>query len=314
MGIIKAAAGSIGGVMADQWLEAYSCDSLPEGVLAMRAQKKLSERSSNTKGEENVISDGSAIIVNAGQCALAIDKGQVTGVYDTPGVNIYHSDRSASIFHKGGLKGVLKQSFDRFSYGGIAAVYQIIMFIDVREHMGNPFSLDMPINLTDRNTGLSFDAALTVGGMYSFCIEKPEIFYKKVCGNSTGMVFIKDIMPQISAEFCMLLRQAVAAMCQEGTTAYDIGMHADRIAEQAAAQVNETWIEQRGFAISSIGIDTLMLKDKDKNLLQSVQMAKALTDPKLAAATLTGAAAQAMQSAALNPGRREPIKVTFSRQ
>ena len=78
MGIFKAARGSVSGVLADSWLESYSCAALPAGVLAQRASKQTSDRSSNTKGEENVISDSSTIIVNAGQCALAIDKGEVT--------------------------------------------------------------------------------------------------------------------------------------------------------------------------------------------------------------------------------------------
>lgn len=120
MGIIKAATGSVGGVMADQWLEVYTCNSIPERYLSVRAEKKTGERSSNTKGEENVISDGSTVIVHPGQCALAIDKGKVTGVFDQPGENVYHTDRSPSIFHKGGLKGVLRQSFDRFGYGGLS--------------------------------------------------------------------------------------------------------------------------------------------------------------------------------------------------
>ena len=311
MGVIKAAAGSLGGVLADEWLEVYSCDSLPEGVLAQRAEKKSGKRSSNTKGEENVISDGSMVIVSAGQCALSIDKGEVTGVYDTPGENTYRSSRSPSIFRKGGVKGVLKQSFDRFGYGGVAAVYQAIVYLDIREHMSNPCSLSLPIRVKDKNTGLDFDAALTVSGMFSFRIVKPAVFYKKLCGCSTGTVYLKDIVPHITAEFIMTLITAIGKTFHEGTTAYDIGMSANAIADEAAALLNEEWIEQRGFVIASIGIDSISLTQQDKNLLQSVQLAKALTDPTLSAATIAAAQAQAMQDAAKR-GRREPIRVTFN--
>ena len=130
MGIIKAATGSVGGVMADQWLEVFTCDSMPVDVLAMRGVRKSGDRSANVKGEKEVISDGSTIIVSDGQCAIAVDRGEIIGVYDTPGENTFHSDRSKSIFHKGGLKGIAKQSWERFGYGGVAAVYQIIMYLD----------------------------------------------------------------------------------------------------------------------------------------------------------------------------------------
>ena len=89
MGIIKAFTGATGGVMADQWLEMYYCDSIPAGILAVRGQKRVSERSSNTKGNENVISDGSIIVVNEGQSALAVQQGKVIGCYTQPGEHIF---------------------------------------------------------------------------------------------------------------------------------------------------------------------------------------------------------------------------------
>lgn len=303
MGIIKAATGSVSGVMADQWLEVYACDSMPAGVLAMRGVKKTGGRSANTKGEENVISDGSTIIVNVGQCALAIDKGQITGCYDQPGENTYRSDRSKSIFAKGGLKGVLKQSFDRFGYGGVAAVYQSIMFLDVREHMGNEFRVSRAIHLKDRNTDLSVDATVTISGVFSFTITDPVTFYRKVCANSTGTVHIAQILPQITAELNMVLMGALAKLCEKGISAYEIGLCSFELTDKAAEMIDEEWTALRGFSLTSIGIDGISITKGDKNLLQSVQLAKALTDPRLAAATLAAAQSQAMQYAAKNRGR-----------
>ena len=313
MGIFKAAAGSVGGVMADQWLECYFCDALPEGVLAMRAEKKVSERSSNTKGEENCISDGSLIIVNAGQCAIAIDRGEIIGVYSEQGQNIYHSDRSPSLFHGGGLKGVFRQSMDRFGYGGVAAVYQIIMFLDVREHLGNAFSVRIPMNIRDTAKLVSIDAEVTLSGMFSFHIADPATFYKKVCGNSYSTVMTSTALKQITAELEMLLRQALAKECaREGMNAYDLSLSADSIIGNVGEEVNEQWVRLRGFKFSSIAIDSIDISHHDRSLLQSVEYAKALTDPTLAAATLVGAQAQAMQSAAKNTGFVKPT--SFKRE
>ena len=300
MGIFKAAAGSVGGTLADQWLEIYSCGSFPQNMLAQRAVKKTGARSSNTKGEENVISDGSTVIVHDGQCALAIDKGEVIGVYDTPGENTYHSTRTGSVFHKGGLKSIAKQSFERFGYGGVAAIYQIIMYLDLKEHMSNPFAVKVPINLTERNTGASIDAMITLSGMFSFRIADPVTFYKKVCGNSTATVMTSTVLPQLTTELNAVLRRALAKHCTEGTSAYVLSIKADEIISSAEEIINEQWIKERGFVICSIGIESISLTQGDKDLLQSLQYAKALTDPKLAAATLVGAQAQAMQNASKN--------------
>ena len=67
MGLIKAGVGSVGGVLADQWKEYFYCDSLDANVLAVKGQKRTSKRSSNTKGNENIISTGSVVAVNEGQ-------------------------------------------------------------------------------------------------------------------------------------------------------------------------------------------------------------------------------------------------------
>ena len=77
MGLIKAALGSFGGVMADQWKEYFYCEAIPENVLAVKGQKKTSKRSSNTKGDENIITNGSVIAVADGQCMLIVDQGKI---------------------------------------------------------------------------------------------------------------------------------------------------------------------------------------------------------------------------------------------
>ena len=304
MGIFKAAAGSVGGTLADQWLEVYSCDGFPQGILACRAQKKTSERSANTKGEENLISDGSVVFVHDGQCALAIDKGKVIWSSDTPGENIFHSDRTGSIFHKGGLKSIAKQSFERFGYGGVAAIYQIIMYLDMKEHMGNPFEVRVPIHLTERNTCASIDATITMSGMFSFRIADPVVFYKKLCGNTTAEVPVSAVIPQMQTELAAVLRQSLAQRCREGVSAYELSVYGDVLIEKARAMIDKQWIEERGYTLTSIGIDNISLTKGDKDLLQSIEYAKALTDPRLAAVTLVGAQAQAMQDAAKSAAER----------
>ena len=77
MGLLKAALGSVGGVFADQWKEYFYCDSMPENVLVTKGRKRTGSRSSNTKGSDNIISNGSVIAVNEGQCMMIVEQGKI---------------------------------------------------------------------------------------------------------------------------------------------------------------------------------------------------------------------------------------------
>lgn len=85
MGLIKAALGSVGGVMADQWKEFFYCEAIPENVLVTKGQKKTTRRSSNTRGDESIITNGSIIAVADGQCMLIVDQGKVVDLCAEPG-------------------------------------------------------------------------------------------------------------------------------------------------------------------------------------------------------------------------------------
>ena len=80
MGLIKASTGAIGGTLADQWKEFFSCDSLPNDVIVTKGVKKTSNRSSNTHGSTNVISSGSIFVVASGQCAIVVEQGKVIDI------------------------------------------------------------------------------------------------------------------------------------------------------------------------------------------------------------------------------------------
>ena len=80
MGLIKAISGAVGGVLADQWKEYFYCEAIPANVLATKGQKRVSGRSSNTKGEDNIISNGSVIAIADGQCMCIVEQGKVVDI------------------------------------------------------------------------------------------------------------------------------------------------------------------------------------------------------------------------------------------
>ena len=300
MGIIKAAGNSIGGVLADQWLEVYYCDSIPQGILAVRGQKRVAENSSNTKGEDNVITDGSTVIVNEGQCAIALDKGEITGVYKTAGEHIYHSENSKSIFHRGGLRSVAKQSFERFSYGGDAPVYQVIMYLDIKEHMNNDLKMSAYFTFNDTQTDALIDVTLNISGVFSFKISDPSVFYKKICGNASHTMKVADVIHIMTEELKSSVLTVLGQYCREGVSAYDIISDIDGITAALKDALDEKWSATRGFEIVSIAFDSIVFDSKDKGLIQDVERAKALRDPVMAASRQVDAYTKAMEYAARN--------------
>ena len=301
MGIFKAASGSVGGVMADQWREIFICDSMPADVLAVRGVRKTGERSANTKGDSEVITDGSMIIVGDGQCAISVDKGAVTGVYDKPGENTYHSDRSKSVLSGGGLKSVFKQSWERFGYGGVAPAYQIIMYIDLKEHHSNPFSVTRAVNIKDRGGLTEMDLSVSMSGMFSFRVCDPAAFYRNICGNANGTVKVSAVLPQLRAELGDGLGVAMASLCADkAISPTDISTRIDELSGDLAAALTEKWTALRGFAVVSLAIDEVSLAPADMHMLQELERNKAFTDPTMAAAHLVGAQGEAMQAAAKN--------------
>ena len=98
MGLIKAGLGAVGGVLADQWKEFFYCEAMDKEVMVTKGQKRISGRSSNTKGNDNIISNGSGIAVADGQCMIIVDQGRVVEVCAEPGEFTYDASTEPSIF------------------------------------------------------------------------------------------------------------------------------------------------------------------------------------------------------------------------
>ena len=148
MGLIKAALGSVGGVMADQWKEYFYCEAMPENVMAVKGQKRTSGRSSNTKGSDNVISNGSVIAVADGQCMMIVDQGRIIEVCAEPGEFTYDMSTEPSLFTgelKGSIRAVIDSMTNRFTFGGEAPKDQRVYYFNTKELMGNKYGTPSPV-------------------------------------------------------------------------------------------------------------------------------------------------------------------------
>ena len=144
MGLIKAGVGSLGGTLADQWKEFFYCDALSPEVLAVKGQKRVSGRSSNTKGSDNIISNGSVIAVADGQCMMIVEQGKVVEFCAEPGQFVFDTSTEPSIFTGSFGKSLLdtfKTVGRRFTFGGDTGKDQRVYYFNTKEIVDNKFEI-----------------------------------------------------------------------------------------------------------------------------------------------------------------------------
>jgi len=305
MGLIKALAGAAGGALADQWLEFFVCESLEADVLAAKGQKKSSKRSSNTKGEDNIISNGSGIVVNKGQAALIIDNGRIAEVCAEEGRYTFDQSTEPSVFYGGlgkGLVEAFKNIGDRFKYGGQPGKEQRIYYFNTKEIMGNKYGTPSPIPylIVDPNINLRLTISLRANGEYSYHIMNPMAFYANVTGNVED-VFTRDkIDSQLKSEIITVLGPSLAKL-GAGLEYHMISAQTDKLAELLNEALTAKWKEGRGIEIVNFGI-TCTATEEDENRIKQLQTAAVMRDPTMAAASLVNAQSDAMRTAAGNTG------------
>ena len=206
MGLIAAGLGALNGVLADQWKEFFYCDSLDKEMLMVKGQKRISGRSSNTKGNDNIISNGSVIAVADGQCMIIVDQGKIAEVCAEPGEFIYNNSTEPSIF-TGKLGTSIKETFKqigrRFTFGGDPGKDQRVYYINTKEILDNKFGTPTPIpfRVVDRNIRLDIDVSVRCSGIYSYRIADPLLFYANVCSNVERDYRRSEIDSQLKTEF-----------------------------------------------------------------------------------------------------------------
>ncbi|MGN0321648.1 MAG: SPFH domain-containing protein [Oliverpabstia sp.] len=306
MGLIKAIKGAAGGVMADQWKEYIYCNSLDADVLAARGQKKISGRSSNTKGADNIISNGSVIAINEGQCMMIVEQGKVVDVCAEPGEYTYDMSSEPSLFC-GNLSESIGEIFSnigkRFTFGGEAPKDQRVYYFNTKELIGNKYGTPNPIpfRVVDYNIGLDMDISIRCFGEYSYRITNPILFYTNVCGN-VDYIFTRDkIDMQLKSELLTALQPAFARISGMGIRYSALPGHTQELAQALNEVLSAKWSNLRGIEIVSVGVSSVKALDEDEAMIKELQRNAVFRNPNMAAAHLTGAQASAMQAAASNP-------------
>ena len=309
MGLIHAIAGAAGGVLADSWREFFYCDAdvLNENTLAAKGQKRTSDRgrSSNIRGESNIISDGSIIAVNDGQCMIIVESGEIVDVCAEPGQFVYDQSTEPSLFY-GSLGDTIKATFEqigkRFTFGGDTGKDQRVYFFNTKEIYGNKYGTSSPIpfRIVDANLGLDLDAKVRMNGEYSYRLVDPLIFYKNVCGNIEEPYTRDRLDSQMKSELLTALQPALARISEMGVRYSAVPAHTKELADFLNDELTKEWREQRGIQVEKFGVNSITLPEEIEKQISDRQMAQTMVNPNQAAAVMTNAAANAMQDAANN--------------
>lgn len=305
MGLIRAALGAISGTLADQWKEFFYCDSLNQDILMTRGQKQIGGRSSNTSGNDNIISNGSGIAVADGQCMLIVEQGKVVEVCAEPGEYVYDTSTEPSIF-SGSLGDSILETFRtigrRFAYGGNTGKDQRVYYINTKELIGNKFGTPNPVpfRVVDRNIGLDIDVSVRCFGLYSYKITNPLLFYTNVCGNVEREYTREELDGQLKAEFISALQPAFARISEMQVRPNALPAHTQELSACMNEALTDKWSRLRGLSVVSVAIHSVTLPDEDADMIRDVQQMAILRDPAMAAAQLTQAQAEAMRAAASN--------------
>ena len=305
MGLIKAAMAAAGSTLADQWKEFFYCDALSSDVMVVKGQKRIGGKSSNTKGSDNIISQGSGIAVADGQCMIIVEQGKIVEFASEPGEYTFDSSTEPSIF-AGNLSNAILASFDtfaiRFTYGGSTGKDQRVYYFNTKELMDNKFGTPNPVpfRVVDSRIGLDIDVSLRCSGVYSYKIADPILFYTNVCGNISNVFTRDEIEKQLKTEFLSALQPALAKLSALEIRPNQIISHNTELENAMNEALSRKWAATRGLQIVSIALGSVTLPDEDAEMIKTMQRNAALTNPNMAGATLVAAQADAMKAAAGN--------------
>ena len=305
MGLIKAALGSFNSVLADQWKEYFYCDSMSADVLVTKGQKRTGKRSANTKGSDNIITSGSVIAVNEGQCMMIVDQGAIVEFASEAGEYTWDASTEPTIFCGDMFEG-LKDSWNtmkrRFTFGADTGKDQRVYFFNTKELIGNKYGTPSPVpfRVVDANIGLDMDVSIRCNGEYSYKISDPMLFYKNVCGNVQADYTRQQLDSQLKSEFLTALQPAFAKISAKGIRYSALPGHTYELAEAMNSVLSAKWSELRGICVVSMGVNSVNASPEDEATIKELQKTAVFRNTNMAAAYMVGAQGEAMKAAAAN--------------
>jgi membrane protease subunit (stomatin/prohibitin family) len=295
MGLIKATVGAVGSTLHDQWKEALRCDEMGNDILMKKVTTK-----------NGVISNGSAIIVGPGQCAIIFDNGRVIDATAEEGYYKFDTSSTPSLF-EGEFKGMFKEMWQRFTFNGASAKQQAVFFFNIKEIINNKFGTPAPVMYDDwshaipnQMTGETIPLSVFIKcfGTYTFKIINPATFMNEIAGMSDE--YRKDeLLEQMRSEVMDSFEKVLNQLgCVNKIPVRSLPSQKDKVKEIMAEGNYDEAIQKRGISIIGFNIESVSLDDESQEKINNYELS---SNAYIQQGTMVGAYAQSMKDAANNP-------------
>ncbi len=309
MGLIKTFFGSLGnavgssatGVISDQWVDYIKCEPMPNHVLARKGYRYTGEKSSNKKGNDNVITSGSKVDVAEGQFMMIVENGKITEFCGEPGQYVYQADTQPSLL-SGGFKGLGKSFLEvgkRFVGGGQEMTTQRVYYINTTEILSNNWGVGQ---VPFRDSEFGFTIKLGAYGEYSYHIFDPLLFFTNVCSTTLELEdYTRDkIDKQLKTEVQSALHPALGRVALKKVAYDQLPLHTTEICQEVNAELSAKWGKTRGIEVVSFAVGGVTPDDESAAKINEFQEMRVFTDARMMGARLGTAQAKAMETAAAN--------------
>lgn len=279
VGAISALGGAVSGTLADQWKEYFTCDAIPSDTLIVRGIKRTGKRSANTKGSDNVISNGSVVTVADGQCMIIVDNGKVAELCAEPGDFVYDSSTEPSIFSGNlgsSIIATFKEMGKRFTFGGEPPKDQRVYYVNTKELIGNKYGTASPVpfRVVDANAGIDTDIGIRCFGVYSLHVADPIRFYTNVSGNVADSFKMDEALEsQLRSELLDALQPAFARISEMGIRYSALPAHTTELSQFLKENLSTQWLEGRGLEIVKISIASMKADEEVEKQIRDAQLA-----------------------------------------
>ena len=296
MGIFKAAGISVGKNLADQWKEVIEPANMGIQTL-MTKGVSTGRKTSNTKGNADIVSNGSVIHVYDNQFMMLTDGGRVIDYTAEPGYFQVNNSSAPSLFN-GQLSEAVRETFSRFGYGGEPSGKQMVFYLNLQEIKGIKFGTINPVNYFD--SFYNAELFLKAHGSYSIKITDPLKFYAEVVPRNASQLEVRDINEQFLAEFLEAFQASINQMSLDGTRISYVLSKGPELSKYMADALDDDWHKMRGVEIQSVGIAGISYTDESQELINMRNKGAMLSDPGIREGYVQGSVARGIEAAGSN--------------
>ncbi len=300
MGLIKAFTDSALGYIGDMWADYIYCDALPGDVLVSKGRKRRS--GGGDRANENVITEGSRVAVNAGQALIVVENGRVIDFTAEPGGYEYLSTTELSMFRGdlgASLDAAVERIKERVKFGGIPANDQRVYFVNTKEILDNRFGFG---RVPYRDSEFNLSIYLQGFGVYSFRVTDPMAFYENVCGNVVESYNKTELNAQLKAELQNEMLPILGELSGRGLHYDRLPLESAEILKLLKERLSRKWHDERGVEIMTLTFGSILPDDESFDKIRDLQESRVYSESRAMLGARVGAAsANAMESAAENP-------------